>query len=898
MRKNRFRVFGLLAIIGLFGLASCGGNSPQQESTQQQTTQQATSNTSQVSEQSASQPQASSAQAIIDPEVVITPENEVTETKLVTYNGPSLLKTSEKVRVKVCNKELFVFETLVNHGRVFSWIAPTTVTQVVNFSFEGKVHVEVEILEDVTIASSIVRPAAYAIETSNVGKKIGFDLTHPGNYVVEYNDDPTTAIHIFANPIETDLPDFNDTDLIYVGPGVYNANAFPIKDNTKIYLSGGAYVFGQFSCEDCKNVKIFGRGIISGSIYSRNSANEYKIPVVMRRVNNLVIKDVIFLDPAGWTLHLWKCDQVLVENVKIITARGNGDGISIQSCSNVEVKGGYVRCWDDALVVKNADLGSTAHIHIHDVVVWSDLAQCMEVGYETYGPTMDDIVFEDITVVHAFHKAVISIHNCDQAIITNVAYKNITVEDAQMLGDNRGDGENDFLIDFTIAYNQEWTKSGGARGAIKGVTIENVKVEKMAPTITSRILGDEEGTDVQDVTIKGVNIEGKQAGSAEELKIAMNDHVKNVTVSALEKAKGAHIHLPYKLALTSEEIESNAIPAIVQDGLLVPLFARYSGERPFIGVKSNVGITEKATHGAGSKTSTPADGLGQDFYAEGSSAEYACDNNDETLYISGQWDNVENEFAALTFDFADVTNVGSLRIVGDQTNKYSYSYSIQIWARRYKQDGTMNANYTRLLTTKEYEMSPASGNIIDINLPAQDFGGLQLRLARTDGSFAPKDYRIAEVEFYPPSLTFQKAIYDATEHNDVYPISKVVDGDPTGTSYYESKTLPAQFVIDLADVYRLSKLVLCLPPILTWTTRVQNIEIQTSSSNLAYNSSATEFVTSVPATDYTFDPTTGNRVIIDLNDVPCRFLKVIIRSNSASGGYGGQLSEVSAYGTK
>ena len=195
-------------------------------------------------------------------------------------------------------------------------------------------------------------------------------------------------------------------------------------------------------------------------------------------------------------------------------------------------------------------------------------------------------------------------------------------------------------------------------------------------------------------------------------------------------------------------------------------------------------------------------------------------------------------------------------------------------------------------------MSPASGNILDINLPAQDFGGLQLRLARTDGSFAPKDYRIAEVEFYPPSLTFQKAIYDATEHNDVYQISKIVDGDPTGTSYYESKTLPAQFVIDLADVYRLSKLVLCLPPILTWTTRVQNIEIQTSSSNLAYNSTTTEFVTSVPATDYTFDPTTGNRVIIDLNDVPCRFLKVIIRSNSASGGYGGQLSEVSAYGTK
>ena len=33
----------------------------------------------------------------------------------------------------------------------------------------------------------------------------------------------------------------------------------------------------------------------------------------------------------------------------------------------------------------------------------------------------------------------------------NVTYKNITVEDAQMLGDDRNDGENDFLIDFKIA---------------------------------------------------------------------------------------------------------------------------------------------------------------------------------------------------------------------------------------------------------------------------------------------------------------------------------------------------------------------------------------------------------------------------------------------------------------
>ena len=145
-------------------------------------------------------------------------------------------------------------------------------------------------------------------------------------------------------------------------------------------------------------------------------------------------------------------------------------------------------------------------------------------------------------------------------------------------------------------------------------------------------------------------------------------------------------------------------------------------------------------------------------------------------------------------------------------------------------------------------------------------------------------------------MTFGKAVVDASEHNDVYPVGKVVDGDPTGTSYYESKSLPCHIVIDLGDVYHLSKIVFCLPPMLTWSARVQNIEISVSDSALAYDAATTPFTVAVPAKDYLFDPIEGNRVIVDLDAVACRFLKVVIASNSAYGGYGGQLSEISAYG--
>ena len=835
-----------------------------------------------------------------NPDNFVTPAKEVTTTKLVTYDGPNLMESSKKVSVKANGRQLFVYETLVNHAREFTWAAPTTYTQAVLFDFEGKVHLDITIT-DQTIESAVLRPLVYGITPSFTSNTISFDLTASGNYVVEYNNDPTTAIQIFANPIEedpiTEEEAAKDPNTIYVGPGIYDAGAFPIKSNTTIYLAGGAYVYGQFSAEGVDNVTIKGRGIVSGSIYTRKSSADYTIPVVMRRVTNLTIQDVAFFDPAGWTLHLWKCEDVKIKNVKIITARSNGDGISVQSCKNVEVSGGYVRTWDDALVVKNSDMGITSNVNIHDVVVWSDLAQAMEVGYETYGPTMDGITFQDITVVHAMHKAVISLHNCDQAKITNVTYKNITVEDCQTLGDNREDRENDFLIDFTIAYNEEWTKSGEKRGSVDGINIENVKVYDKAPSVVARMRGEEADSSIKNVSIKGLEIGGKQIENAEQLGLTTNEFVSGLTFAKESRVLGAHIHLPYLLHLADQNVAHEAKPNIEQGGLIVPEFARYAGDAPFIGVKSSNEGASSSSHGAGTKATTPADDGSGPFLAEGSSAANAFDGNPKTFYETGAWKNEDNEFGALTLDFQQNTNVGVVRVYGDPSNEYSLVYSIQVWARKKKSDGTMNPNYTRLVTTKEYEMTPANGNLIDINLPTAEFAGIQLRFVRGSSLRSPSSYKVSEVEFYPPSLTYMKSIVDSTEHNDVYVVGNLVDGDPTGTSYYESKSLPAHIVIDLGDVYTLSKLVLSLPPILTWSARTQNIEISVSAENVAY-SGKTSFAVAKAAEDCTFDPQQGNRVILDMGSSRCRFLKVVINSNDAAGGYGGQLSEISAYGVK
>ena len=827
---------------------------------------------------------------------------EVTSSKVEIYPGPSIMTSSNKCRFFVENQEVFVYETLVNYRRKFTWETPTDTAPVVLFDFEGKIHVEVEVNANEKVTTASISPLAYQIPITINGNKISFDLEYQTNYVLTYNDDYKTAIHIFTNEIEkdpiTEEEAALDDSIVYIGPGLYKADTIPVKEGCTIYLAGGAYVYGDVHAEITDNITIKGHGIIAGDIYTRSGESDFTVPVVLRNAKHITIEDVTFLNPAGWVLNIYKCEDVTINNVKILSSRQNSDGISIQSCKDVTVTGGFVRSWDDSLVVKNNDSGSTENITFDGITVWTDLAQSMEVGYETHGPFMKDITFKNITVLHNFHKAVISMHNCDEANITNVKYENITVEDAAMFGDVQDDGENDFLIDFTIAYSQEWTSSGGVRGLINGVDVHNVKVykEETLPngekSIQSRILGESADCSSKNVTIKGVEIEGRNIASAQSLKLVTNNHTSNINVVG-EEVHGAEIALPYKLNLDeSDRPQVTVHPAVHQDGILTPSFAWKTGERSFIGSKaSTTGFTSTNTHGVGATNKAPADDGSGDFALAGHTASSTFDNNPLTYYQNGEWKNQTDEFAAITINFNRAITVGTLRIIGASDNKYYSEYSISVWALK-----DPSKNYVRLVGMKGYEMSPIVNNCIDINITAQAYYGIQLRLFRGNKITDAKMYQISEIEYDEPSLTINKPIVDSTENADVYTIDRVRDGDPTGTSYYESNSLPAYFVIDLGDLYSIKTFGLFLPPSLAWSARTQEIEILVSNSIVAYSKTTTEFTTAVERTAYIFDPATGNNNIIRLETpVQARFIKVVIYSNSDRGGYGGQLSEFTAY---
>ena len=157
-------------------------------------------------------------------------------------------------------------------------------------------------------------------------------------------------------------------------------------------------------------------------------------------------------------------------------------------------------------------------------ILWTDLAQSCEVGFETRGDVMENITFKNITVLHNYHKAVMSVHNGDHAVIRGVTFRNIVVEKAEM---GEGDGWN-YLFDLQVA-DTIWSKED-ERGRIEQVTFDNIRV-LAGRTPYSRLEGFDAAHGIDGVTFRDVWVLGRPVTDAKSGYMQINAFVKNVVFS-------------------------------------------------------------------------------------------------------------------------------------------------------------------------------------------------------------------------------------------------------------------------------------------------------------------------------------------------------------------------------
>ncbi len=425
------------------------------------------------------------------------PPSDEIQSRVQAVDIPSGVDRYSDVSVQLEDTPLPLYRVMVNPSQRWQGDAPQRIaTGAGYFSLEGKVNVKVTFPFAVTSAS-VVRPLSAGVTVSAEGNSLRFVLSGSGNYTVEPCPEGETApdgykaIHLFVSPIaEQALP---DGKVITFERGLHtsanddrisSADEVVLSSDTTVYFEEGAVVRARFVANRAQNITLCGRGIIDGSTFVRNAnTGQVKVPLDFNYCSDVTLKDFSVLDPAGWCVNFYFNSNCAIDGIKIISSRSNGDGISLQSCTDVEVSGCFVRSWDDSLVVKNypewsdrSKEGATRNIVFRNCTLWTDLAQSMEIGYETVGEQLSDVTFKDITVLHNYHKPVISIHNGNNARIRNILFDGITVESALM---GRGDaGSNNQLVEIANLYSATWSDQHKVTplGSIEGVTVRNLTV--------------------------------------------------------------------------------------------------------------------------------------------------------------------------------------------------------------------------------------------------------------------------------------------------------------------------------------------------------------------------------------------------------------------------------------
>ena len=327
-----------------------------------------------------------------------TPEDKETVEGLVKFPKIEALKLSEDYNIKVGDNTIDCYATYRFNEKSSKKILgrPVSNLNFAMFDFIKNADVVLTLKEGLIKDPNKIRilPSKLGIKPKVDGNKIEFRLEKPENITVAIDDIGLDALHLFTNYPETSIPNINDPNVIYYGPGVHDVESITLLTGQTLYLAPGAFLrvspkgTGQFT--DANNIKfetarpaitlssdtkLLGRGIISGSL-SYTNKKRFNI-INVSDASNVEVKDILVMDGCKWVCNTFKADKCTFDNVKVLSFFNNSDGICVSSSQNCIVKNCFVHNADDALEIKSWAAASTDNILFQDCQVWSDVGTAM-----------------------------------------------------------------------------------------------------------------------------------------------------------------------------------------------------------------------------------------------------------------------------------------------------------------------------------------------------------------------------------------------------------------------------------------------------------------------------------------------------------------------------------------
>lgn len=328
--------------------------------------------------------------------------------------------------------------------------------------FAFRHNVRVEIIAKEPIREYDLSPHRAAIAAKVDGNTLSFELSQPRKLHLKVNELPRFFLfaEALSEPPKLDSPDVinlrklgvrSDADrvqtiklqqaidtvaaqgkMLYVPSGIYRCGQLKLKSNLTLYLAPGAIIKGTGRIEDyplgpfgtqqidltnCRNVRVFGPGVIDGQgrvlrLSTKNSSAGRMKLIRSHRAEHCSFADVVLRDSGTWGVHLIESSDLTFTNFKLIsnTIRDdrsfpwepNTDGFDPDNSSRVVIENGFVSCNDDAIALKlrYGTKRDVSDVAFRDNVVWT-VKSALKIGSETAERRMSEVAFERNDVVHA-----------------------------------------------------------------------------------------------------------------------------------------------------------------------------------------------------------------------------------------------------------------------------------------------------------------------------------------------------------------------------------------------------------------------------------------------------------------------------------------------------------------
>lgn len=417
----------------------------------------------------------------------------------------------------------------------------------VYFDFTGRIELEIE-KNNGGFSTTEVLPQRPGMKLQRKGSVVRMTLDKPERFSIQFDGDRLHNLHVLAGALPPDRP--MGDGVVYFGPGLHTppggGNRFPVKSGDRIYLAGGAVLHGTFALDHVRDVKISGRGLL----YNPGAA------IDLDGANGVDIRDLIVVNDeradAARVINIRNSENVSVGEVSGFTAGKWSDGVNISTSRHVRVDGGYLRVSDDGVVVYAvtdcpicrdrpippvgppgaAQPADTFDIKVSNLTIWNDVAHSLFVGHfgDAEAPrTISDVTFEKIDIVNfdeddVVWDGVMAIFSGNATLTRNVTFSDINVhriEEGRLINIVAGQTK------VTITSAQANTAPG--RG-IEGVTLRNISFAGNGMPHPSIINGMAAGTEVKDVQIENLRIDGHRATSAAAADLDVGQWVSGLSI--------------------------------------------------------------------------------------------------------------------------------------------------------------------------------------------------------------------------------------------------------------------------------------------------------------------------------------------------------------------------------